>query len=126
MLIFSYTSRRMSFGNEIHLSKYPGSCSFRIYMFMGFYLQNTRSDCLLFPTPSGGRLPLLIKCTYPSTLDHVVSEYLFMRFYIQNLRNSCFFSPAPSGGRCPLEIKYTYPNTLDHIVSKYCIGSPKL
>ena len=25
----------MPFGNEIYLSKYPGSCSFRIYMVMG-------------------------------------------------------------------------------------------
>ena len=35
-LAFSCTFRRETpFGNEIYLPKYPGSCSFRIYMVMG-------------------------------------------------------------------------------------------
>ena len=75
--IFSCTFRReMPFGNEIYLSKYPGSCSFRIYMVMGVYLQNPRSGCLLFPAPSGGKRPLEMKYTYPNTLSHAVSEYI--------------------------------------------------
>ena len=63
----------MTFGNEIYLSKYPESCSFRIYMVIGVYLQNPRSGCLLFPAPSVGRRPLEMKYTYPNTLSHIVS-----------------------------------------------------
>ena len=51
----------MPFGDETYLSKYPGSCSFRIYMVMGVYLQNPRSGGLHFPAPSGGRRPLEMK-----------------------------------------------------------------
>ena len=53
----------MPFGNEIYLSKYPGSCSFRIYMVMGVYLQNPRSGGLHLLAPSGGRCPLEMKYT---------------------------------------------------------------
>ena len=67
----------MPFGNEIYLSKYPGSCSFRIYMVMGDYLQNPRNGCLC-PAPSGGRRPLGMKYTYPNTLGLVVSEYIWL------------------------------------------------
>ena len=75
-LAFSCTFRRETpFGNEVYLSKYLGSCNFRIYMVMGVYLQNPRSGDLHFPAPSGGRCPLEMKYTYPSTLGHVVSEY---------------------------------------------------
>ena len=78
-LAFSCTfGRERPFGNERYLSKYPGSCAFRIYMVMGVYLQNPRSGCLLFPAPSGGRCPLEMKYTYPSTLGHVVSECIWL------------------------------------------------
>ena len=45
-------------------------------MVMGVYLQNPRNGGLLFPAPSGGRRPLEMKYTYPSTLGDVVSEYI--------------------------------------------------
>ena len=40
--------REMPFGNEMYLSRYPGSCSFRIYMVTGVYFQNSRSGWGLF------------------------------------------------------------------------------
>ena len=67
----------MPFGNEIYLSKYPGSCSFRIYMVIGVYLQNHKSSCLLFPATLGGRRPSEMKHTYPSSLGHGASEYIW-------------------------------------------------
>ena len=76
---FSCTfGREMPFGNEIQLSKYPGSFSFRKYMVMGFYLQNPRGGCYFFPAPSGGRRPLEMRYTYPITLVHVVSGYIWL------------------------------------------------
>ena len=79
LLDFSCTFRReMPFGNEIYLFNYPGSCTFRIYMVMVIYLQNPRSGCLLFPTPSGGRRPLEMKYTYPSALVHLLSEFMWL------------------------------------------------
>ena len=41
LLVFSYTysstfRREAPFGNEIYISEYPESCSFRIYMVLGF------------------------------------------------------------------------------------------
>ena len=68
----------MPFGNEICSSKYPESCSFRIYMVMMVNLQNPRNDSVLFPAPSGGRCPLEIKYTFPITLGHVVSKYIWL------------------------------------------------
>ena len=68
----------MPFGNEIYLFNYSGSCTFRIYMVMGVYLQNNRNGYLLFPTPSGGRRPLEMKYTFSITLGHVLSEYIWL------------------------------------------------
>ena len=77
--LMSCTFRRETpFGNEIYLIQLPGSCSFRVYRFMGFYLQNPSSSCLSFLAPSGGRCPLKIKYTYPTTLGHAVSEYILL------------------------------------------------
>ena len=47
-------------------------------MVMGVYFQNPRSGCLLYLAPSGGGRPLEMKCAYPSTLGHVVSEYIWL------------------------------------------------
>ena len=60
----------------------------------------------------------LYLCTYPSTLDDVVSEYGY-GVYLQNPRSGCLLFPAPSGGIRPLEMKYTHPSTLGHVVSEY-------
>ena len=79
LLAFSGTFRReMPFENKIYLSKQPGSCSFRIYMVIGVYLQNLRSYCQLLPAPSGMRRPLEMKYIYSSTLGHAVSEYIWL------------------------------------------------
>ena len=94
----------------------------------GGLLQDPRSVCLFFPgpsvAPSGGRPPLKMKYTYPSTLHHVVSEYIWVWQSISKALGVvvCFFpvpSGAPSGGRRPLEIKFTYSSTLLHVVSEY-------
>ena len=83
LLAFSYTFRRETpLGNEIYLSKCPGSFTFRIYVVMGIYLQTPRSGCFLFPAPSGGRRPLEMKYTYPSTLGHVLAEYIWFWEFI--------------------------------------------
>ena len=87
---------------------------------MGVYLQNPRSGGLFFPVPSGGRLPLKMKYTYPSTLGDIVQNIYGYGVYPQNPRSGCLLFLAPSGGRHPLEIKCTYPSTLDHVVSE-CI-----
>ena len=126
---FSSTFRRETpFENEIYIAKYPGLCSFRVYMVLGVYLQNPRSGCLIFPialvAPSGGRCPLEMKYTFLSTLHHVGSEYIWLLGSVSKTLGvvACFFpkpSVAPSGGSRPLEIKYTFPNTLSHVVSEY-------
>ena len=77
LLAISCTFRRkMSFGNEIYLSKYPGCWSFRIHMVIGICLQNHGSSILLFLAPSGGRWSLKWKFLISSTLGHGVSEHI--------------------------------------------------
>ena len=74
---------------EIYLSKYPGSCSFRIYMVMGVYLQNPRSDGLYFPAPSGGRRPLeneIYLSKYLTSCSFRI--YVVIGVYLQNPRRS--------------------------------------
>ena len=125
---FRSTFRRdVSFGNKIDVPNYPQSCNFNINMARRVYLQNLWSGCLFFPAPSevpsGGRCPLEMKYTYPSSLCHVVSEYIWLGWYISKTLGvrACYFpapSGAPSGARCPLEMKYTYPITLSHVISK--------
>ena len=86
--------REMPFGNEIYLSEYHGSCNFNIYIYgYGVYLQKPRSDRLFFLAPSGGRRPLEMKYTYPSTLGHVVSEYIWLLGSISKnqVLVACFF-----------------------------------
>ena len=89
----------MPFRNEIYLSKYPGSCSFRIYMVIRVYLQNHRSSCLLFAAPSGGRRPLEMKHTYPSTLGREVSEYIWFWGSVSKTPEAvaCFFLNLQEG-----------------------------
>ena len=89
-------------------------------MVMGVYLQSPRSGSLFCLALSGGRHPLEMNYTYPSTLGHVVSEYIWLCGSISKTLGvvACFF-PAPSGGRRPLEMRYIYPSTLGHVVSEY-------
>ena len=102
--------RKVPFGNEIYLSKYPESCSFRIYKVMGVQSQNPRSGCLFFMHLQEGdaleRRPLEMKHTYPSTLSHVVSEYIRLWEFIPKTPGvvACFH--APSGGRLPREAPF--------------------
>ena len=70
--------------NEIYLSKYLTSCSFRIYMVIGVYLQNPLEKiligvmaCIFLHLQEGDAL-WKMKYTYPSTLRHVVSEYIWL------------------------------------------------
>ena len=49
-----------------------------MYMVLWVYLQNPLNGRLLFPALSGGRRPLEIKYTFPSTLGHLVSEYMWL------------------------------------------------
>ena len=59
--------------------------------------------------------PLEIRCTYSSSLGHVVSEYIWLWGSIMKTLGIIFFS-APSGGRRPLEIKHSFPSSLGHAV----------
>ena len=82
-MLFSSTFRRDApFGNEICVPKYLTTCSFRIYVAMGIYLQNPRRSCLFFHIPSvaqsGGRRPLEMKYTFSNTRSRVVSEYIWL------------------------------------------------
>ena len=66
-------------------------------IFLKVYLQNLRSNCLLFPAPSGalsgGRHPLGKKHAFPSTLCHVVSEHIWLGWSISKTLGlvACFF-----------------------------------
>ena len=94
---FRSTFRREApFGNEIYLTKYPMSCSFRIYMVKMAYIQNPQSGFYFSApsgAPSGGRCPLEMKYTYPSSLCHVVSEYIWLGLYSSKTHGlvACFF-----------------------------------
>ena len=79
--------------NEVYLLKFLMLCSFRIHMVMAVYLQNPRSGFFFFPAPSGGRCPLKMNYTYPSSLCHVVSEYIWLGWPISKTLGvlACYF-----------------------------------
>ena len=97
LLDFSYTfgkafRRETPFVNKIYLSKYSGSCSFRIYVIMGF-ISKTLGVVAMFSCTSGGRRPLGIKYTYPNTFGYPFSEHKWLcRFMSKALGVAAWFS----------------------------------
>ena len=115
LLSYSCTFRReMPFGNKIYLSKFPGSFRFIIYMVM-----EVQSGCLFFPAPSGGRCPLEMRYTFPSSLGQSLSEHMWFWGLPPKSQEGYFLIHAPSGGSRPLEISYTYLSSFGHGLSEY-------
>ena len=79
---------------------------------------------LVFHVSSGGRRPLEMKDTYPSTLGDVPSEYIWLTGSISKTLGvvACFYMPLQEGdalGRSPLEMKYAKPSILGDVLSEY-------
>ena len=79
MIAFSCIFKKETpFGNEIYLSKYPVTCSIRIYIVLAVYSKTLGVVVCLFHAPIVERCPLEMNCTFPNTLTHVVPESVWL------------------------------------------------